>query len=357
MRAPGDSSGGGGGDHLGHDVTMPKRSPITLADVTTLDTMTRAFWQAARGKSEREDVRRFTANLDAELAQLGEDIRRGGAPEGRWTSFEIFDPKPRRILAPCFPDRVMHHALMMHMGPVLERTLVDDTFACRQGKGTLAAVLRAQHHVRRFPWFVKADARAYFASIDHAHLRGVLQRRFKDPGVLALCDRILNRTPDPPGRGLPIGALTSQHFANVYLDVLDRYLLETLRVRAMVRYMDDVVWWCDSREAAKETLIAARSFVAEARGIELKPSAVIGRSEQGLPFLGFRVLAGTLRLSLRRRRRYAAARQRWESAFAVGAIAARELQTGYAATFAVTAHAEATAWRRSELLRRAPVDA
>lgn len=336
---------------------MPRRSPLTLADVTTLDTLTSAFWQAARGKSEREDVQRFTLNLGVELARLADDIRSGRAPEGRWTSFQIYDPKPRRILAPCFPDRVLHHALMAHMGPVLERALVDDTFACRQGKGTLAAVLRAQHHVRRFPWFVKADARAYFASIDHAPLRDILRRRFKDPGVLALCDRILDRTPDPPGRGLPIGSLTSQHFANAYLDVLDRFLMETLRVRAMVRYMDDVVWWCDSREAAKETLVAARSFAAQARGIELKPSAVIGRSSHGLPFLGFRVLAGTLRLSLRRRRRYAAARRRWESAFVDGIVDAHGLQTGYTSALAVTAHAEATAWRTAELARRPPVDA
>ncbi len=338
-------------------MTMPRRSSITLADVTTIDTLTRAFWQAARGKTEREDVRRFSSNLDAELAHLGNEIRLGRAPVGRWTTFQIRDPKPRRILAPCFPDRVLHHALMMHMGPVLERALVDDTFACRQGKGTLAAVLRAQQHIRRFPWFVKADARAYFASIDHAHLRGILRRRFKDAGVLALCDRILDSTPDPPGRGLPIGALTSQHFANAYLDALDRFLLEKLRVRAMVRYMDDVVWWCDSREAAKETLVGARAFVAEARGIELKPSAMIGRSAHGLPFLGFRVLAGTLRLSLRRRRRYTAARRRWESAFVDGAVDARGLQAGYAAALGVTAHAAAAPWRRAELARRPTVDA
>lgn len=335
---------------------MPRRSPLTLADVTTLDTLTTAFWQAARGKHERADVQSFTSDLDASLVRLADDINLGRAPDGHWTSFQIHDPKPRRILAPCFSDRVLHHALMMHMGPVLERALVDDTFACRRGKGTFAAVLRAQHHVRRFPWFVKADARAYFASVDHAPLRGILRRRFKDPGLLALCDRILDRTPDAPGRGLPIGALTSQHFANAYLDVLDRYLLETLRVRGMVRYMDDVVWWCDSREAAKESLAAARAFVMQARGIELKPSAMIGRSTQGLPFLGFRVLAGTLRLSLRRRRRYAAARRRWEAAFRDGIVDARGLQAGYASALAVTAHAEATAWRTAELLRRPPVD-
>lgn len=336
---------------------MPRRSSVSLVDVASLDTLAAAFWQASRGKRLREDVQRFATDLDVEIGRLRDDILLGRAPEGVWTSFRIHDPKPRRILAPRFRDRVLHHALMAHMGPVLERGLVDDTFACRPGKGTLAAVVRAQEHLRRFAWFVKADVRAYFASIDHSILRGILRRRFKDPGVLALCDRILDRTPDAPGRGLPIGALTSQHFANTYLDALDRFLLEVVHVRGMVRYMDDVVWWCDSRETARETLAAARAFIARERGLDLKPDARVARSTQGLPLLGFRILAGTLRLSPRRRRLYAAARARWERAYATGRIDGQGLQAGYAAALEITAHAEARAWRKAEMERRPPLDA
>lgn len=144
--------------------------------------------------------------------------------------------------------------------------------------------------------------------------------------------------------------------ANAYLDGLDRFLLEALGVRAMVRYMDDVVWWCDTREDAQNTLAAARTFVTQERGLEIKADAVIGRSAQGLPFLGFRVLPGTLRLSLRRRRRYTAARARWERAFIRGAIDARTLQTGYASALGITAHSEATAWRTAEMASRLTID-
>lgn len=336
---------------------MPRRSAIDVAAIANMETLAGAFWQAARGKHDAPDVMRFAADLGGELARLGADIVEGRAPEGRWTTFTIRDPKERRILAPCFRDRVVHHAMMAHLGPVLERSLIDDTFACRQGKGTLAAVQRAQQHVRRFPWFVKVDVRAYFASIDHDILLALLRRRFKRSSVLDLCARVLERAPLPPGRGLPIGALTSQHFANAYLDGLDRLLLETLKVRAMVRYMDDVVWWCDSATQAKETIAAAQSYVMRERRVELKPNAMIGRSAHGLPFLGFRVLPGTLRLSLRRRRRYAAARARWERSFADGRIDARALQEGYAAALAITAHADARAWRARDLARRPSVDA
>jgi retron-type reverse transcriptase len=336
---------------------MPRRSAITLDDVASLDTLAAAFWRAARPHRDRAEVQRCAADLDRFLARLREDVLSGRSPDGRWTAFSIRDPKPRQILAPCFRDRVLHHALMAHMGPVLERALVADTFACRAGKGTLAAVRRAQQHVRRFPWFVKIDVRAYFASIDHSILRTVLARRFKDPGLLALCDAILASVPGGPGRGLPIGALTSQYFANSYLDALDRHLLEGLRVRGMVRYMDDVVWWCDSREAAHSTLAAVRDFVARERAIAVKASARIGRSAHGVTFLGFRVLPGALRLSLRRRRRYAVARDWWERRYAAGEIDARQLQAGYDAALAITAHASARAWRRAQLRRRETVDA
>lgn len=335
---------------------MPRRSSVAQADVVELRTLMTAFWQAAKTKRLRRDVQRFSGSLDAELARIRDDVLSGRAPEGRWTSFHICDPKPRRILAPCFSDRVLHHAMMLPMGPVLERSLVADTFACRTGKGTLAAVLRAQQHVRRYPWFVKADVRAYFASIDHEILLRLLARRFKDPGLLGLANRVLERTPLPSGRGLPIGALTSQWFANLYLDGLDRFLLEGLRVRGMVRYMDDVVWWCDSKREARESLRAARAYLRDERALDLKEDAQIGRSAQGASFLGFRVFPGQLRLSLRRRRRYRAARARWETAFATGKISAVVLQARYASALAITAHASASRFRATDLTRRSPLD-
>lgn len=335
---------------------MPKRSAISLDDIASMDNLTMAFWQAARGKRLREEVWRFERNLEGELERLASDIRAERVPDGAWSCFSIHDPKPRRILAPSFRDRVLHHALMQHVGPILDRALIDDTFACRKGKGTLTAVLRAQSHVRRFPYFVKADIRAYFASIDHTILRQILARRFKNSGILTLFDRILARTPDPPGRGLPIGALTSQWFANVYLDGLDRYLMEKLRVSAMVRYMDDFIFWCASREDASRMLIAVRSFLDTERSLEVKPDARIGRSCDGVTFLGFRILPGMRRLSLRRRRRYAAVRVRWEEACERGLVDPCGLQAGYASALAITAHADARGFRRANLQRREPLD-
>jgi len=269
--------------------------------------------------------------------------------------FRIRDPKPRIIHAPCFRERVLHHALMAHVGPALDRALVDDTYACRLGKGVLAAVRRAQHHGRRFPWYAKIDIRAYFASIDHAILLQRLARRFKDPGLLGLIARILDAHHTDPGKGLPIGALTSQHFANYYLSDLDRLLLEHGGVRGLVRYMDDLVWWGDSRDQVRRALAAARDYAAEALRLEVKTPIQVGRSSQGLMFCGYRILPGCLLLSRRRKRRYAECRKQWEDAYAAGMIDATTLQAGYSTALAITAHADAAPWRR-EQLRRRPLD-
>lgn len=337
-----------------------KRSRVTLDDIAALDNLSWAFWRAARGKRFRTDVQRFAAQLDRQLAALQHDILNLTVQVGCYETFRIHDPKPRLIHAPCFRERVLHHAMMRHLGPVLDRALVDDTFACREGKGAHAAALRAQHHLRRFPWHVKMDMRTYFASIDHDVLFAALHRRFRDPGVLTLCAKILRgHTAEPgrPGKGLPIGALTSQHFANLYLAPLDRYLLETLRVPGMTRYMDDVACYCSSRVEAKHVLAQAEAFLQSELRLQLRDPGRIQRSDQGLSFVGFRIFPGTLRLSRRRLTRYRQCRKHWEHAYLDGRISELTLQAGYAAALAITAHADSRAVRKAGLHRRPAPDA
>ncbi|MEI2808615.1 MAG: RNA-directed DNA polymerase [Albidovulum sp.] len=331
-----------------------RRSRVGLADIADWHNLAAAFRRAARGKSERDEVRLFRAGLNGELARLREALLNGSVEVGRMRSFRIRDPKPRIIHAPCFRERVLHHAVMAHVGPALDRALVDDTYACRVGKGALAAVLRAQHHQRRWPWYAQIDIRAYFASIDHAILLALLERRFKDRGLLALLARIVEAHHAEPGRGLPIGALTSQHFANHYLAGLDRLLLEGCRVRGLVRYMDNLVWWGDDKAAVRDALDQARAYARDRLQLTIKTPVQIGRSRAGLMFCGYRILPGRLLLSRRRKRRYAECRRASESAYAAGWIDARALQAGYAAALAITAHADAAAWRR-EQLRRHPL--
>jgi hypothetical protein len=331
-----------------------KRSAIDLAAIADWNTLTSAFHRAAIGKANRAEVRLFQAGLDRELAALREDILAGEPRLSPMRSFQIFDPKARLIHAPVFRDRVLHHALIAHIGPVLERSLIFDTYACRVGKGTIAAVRRVQHFARRFPWYGQIDIRSYFPSVDHGMLNGLLERRFKNRELLRFLSSLIAAHGAGAGKGLPIGALTSQHFANLYLDGCDRFLLEGCKVRGMVRYMDDTVWWADSKEAVHGHLRAVADFLRDRRGLDIKQPVRIGKSIFGISYCGFRVLPGAILLSRRRRRRYAEVRARWEGAFEQGQIDARGLQAGYASALGMTASSNCAAWRR-EQLRRVPL--
>lgn len=324
-----------------------RRSSISLADLADLNSLAYAFWRAAKGKKDRAEVQRFARQIDRLLDHLARGIRNETLSLGRFNHFCVHDPKPREISAPGFPERVLHHALIHHLGPVLERAAVYDSYACRKGKGPVRAVLRAQQHLRRFLWYLQIDLQRYFDSIDHEILKGLLRRRLKDRGVLALCDRIIDSYHTTPGCGLPIGALTSQYFANHYLDGLDRFLLETCKVDGMVRYMDDVAWWCRKRDKARLTLNRVQEFLSRERALEIKSSWKLQRSQHGMRFCGFRVLPGTILLSRRRKQRYRKAWRYWEHAYQCGLIDARQLQRSYDAVKSIAAHSQSQSFRRA----------
>ena len=338
-----------------------KRSGVGLDEIADMHNLAAAFHAAARGKRGRGDVEAFRSNLDRELEGLRTDLLAETFSPGPMRRFRIHDPKPRLIHAPCFRDRVVHHAIIAHVGPILDRALVCDTYACRRGKGTLAAVKRASAHAARCEWFVQIDVRAYFAHIDHAELLCLLGRKFKNRGLLRLLVKIIESHEDSPGRGLPIGTLTSQHFANFYLAGVDRCLLESCHVRGFVRYMDDLVWWTDGRAAARAALKVATTHLTERLHLEIKQVRQ-GRSADGLSFCGFRILPNRLLLSRRRRVRYRLLRRRaerrWLNGFldaGWGFLDAAGLQAAFASALALTLHADATSWRRQELARR-PLD-
>ena len=329
-----------------------QRSAVGIAEIVDLHNLAAAFHRAARGKRGRRDVEEFRRNLDYELAALRTGLLDGSLLLGNMRRFAICDPKPRTIHAPCFRERVLHHAVMAHVGPVLDRSLGFDTYACRTGKGTLAAVKRARAHLQRYEWYAQIDISSYFASIDHAVLFDLLQRKFKDRDLLALLARIIAMHRDAEGRGLPIGALTSQHFANFYLGGVDRLLVEGCRVRGFVRYMDDLVWWTDDRAAARAALATAHNYLAETLRLDVKLPVRVGRSREGISFCGYRILPGRLLLSRRRRHRYRVIRKAAEQSWQDCKIDGRGLQSAYSTALALTVHADAAAWRRAELRRR-----
>ncbi len=279
-----------------------KRAGRLLERIAQPSNLLDAYLKARRGKQARADVRRFTNHLDAELESLRSDLQLGHCRFDQYTSFRIQDPKERLIHAAPFRDRVLHHAIMNVCEPFFERVQVFDSYACRRGKGTQAAVFRAAEFAGRRPAYLKLDVRKYFHSISHEVLKSQLARLFKDPRLLALLEAVIAGSPLGPGYGLPIGNLTSQYFANHYLACLDHFIKERLRAPGFVRYMDDFVLWGESTSQLLRWEREVRGFCAERLGLELK-SPCMNRSAAGLPFLGFLVLPNQLRLTSRSCRR------------------------------------------------------
>jgi len=270
----------------------------------------RAAVAAAKGKRDKPDVARFLDEADAELPRLAQELATGSYCPRPYRQFRIRDPKPRTISCADFRDRVVHHAICDVIGPLLERRFVFESYACRVGKGAHRAAARAQELARQYPYFLKLDVAGFFDSVDHTILLDLLGRTFREKRLLNLLEVIVYSSPSgsADGKGLPIGNLTSQWFANLYLDGLDHHVKETMRTPGYIRYMDDMLLFGDS----KATLWAAHDeiggYLELHRSLSIKPTATaLAPCAEGIPFLGLRVFPGTWRLQrarfLRTRRR------------------------------------------------------
>ncbi len=293
-----------------------------------------AWLKAARGKAGNAEVLGFRNGFDAKLERLRSSFAAGEFEFGRYKYFKISDPKERLISAASFPERIAHHAIMNVLDPVFERCQICDSYACRVGKGTRAAVLRAFHVAKRGGFFLKMDVRKYFDSIDHRRLLVSLERLIKDARVLAVLGRIIDSYETSPGKGIPIGNLTSQYFANHYLAALDHRAKERLGARHWIRYMDDILACSDRRAMLDGLFESCVAFCREELSLELKPK-IVGDLCDGAPFLGFVVKPGGIYLSARRKRRFRRKAMSIEHELSAGRMS--ELEAG-ARIEAMTAH-------------------
>jgi len=209
--------------------------------------------------------------------------------------------------------------------PFFESYQIFHSYACRKGMGQIRAIRQAMKNSREGHWYLKLDIRRYFDSIDHRVLKNLLQRRFKDRKVLSLFDSIIDSYEVKPGRGVPIGNLTSQFFANHYLGLFDHFVFEELRHRKYLRYMDDFVLFSESKEELKERLKTIRTFLAVNLGLELKP-VILNRCEIGMSFLGYKLFPNSLRLSRRSRLRFRRKFHQYEKFYQAGTWTEEELQ-------------------------------
>ena len=239
-----------------------KRHGNLWEQVISFEALLRAADTARRGKRFRPTVAAFHFDQERELWRLHEELSTKTYRPGAYRTFVICEPKPRQISAAPYRDRVVHHALVKVLEPLYERSFIADSYACRKGKGTHAGVDRCQQFARRFRYVLKADVQKFFPSLDHEILKGLVVRKIKDKDVLWLVGQIIDHsnpqeevvnyfpgddlfTPSERRRGIPIGNQTSQFFANVYLDPLDHFVKDRLRIKGYVRYVDDFLLFAD----------------------------------------------------------------------------------------------------------------
>ena len=329
-----------------------RRGGPSFDQVASFALLCRAAREAARGLKHRPSVAAFLADLEPEVLALERELREGSYRPRPLVRFRIRDPKPRTISAAAFRDRVVHHALCAGLEPRFERYADFDSYACRKGKGNLAAVQRLQALCGQHAWYVKLDLRHFFETVDHGVLLDLLARLVRDRRVMDLAATILAAGAREPGIGLPIGNLTSQHFGNLLLGRLDHHLRERIRVPAMLRYMDDIVLLGPDRAAVRRMRDEAARFVDGELHQQIKREATrLGPVSVGVPFLGFRVWPGLIRLDAARARRFRGKVRGLERALAEGPLSEAEAARRAQSLFGWVEQADTLRFRQGFLAR------
>ena len=291
--------------------------------VCSFDNLLRASRKAQRGKRFQDQVAAFNFHLERELYRLQSELQTQTYRPGPYYEFHVYEPKLRKISAAPYRDRVVHHALCNIIEPIFDPTFVFDSYACRKGKGTHKAVDRFTEFSRKNTYVLKCDIKKYFPSIDHEILKTLFRRKIRDPEVLWLLDLIVDSsnpqehvreyfegddllTPLNRRRGIPIGNLTSQFFANIYLNGFDHFVKENLRCRYYIRYMDDFVVLETDKARLHQVKREMEGYLAQLRLKLHAHKCQVFPVKDGTDFLGYQVFPTHRRLrpsSVRRARR------------------------------------------------------
>ncbi len=255
-----------------------------------------AAWQEfVRGKRMKKDVAEFSLDLSRNLYVLHGDLKNKSYEHGAYHPFGISDPKPRSIHKATVRDRVLHHAIYRVLYPYFDRKFIDDIYSCREAKGTHRAVRRFECFARKVSqnntrtcWVLKCDIQKFFASIDHAALMRIVGKHIPERDTLWLLQKVIGSFESAPGKGLPLGNLTSQLLVNVYMNKFDQYVKHRLREKYYVRYADDFMFLKTGKEKAEALVPQIRKFLRETLKLSLHPHKVTIKTwASGVDFLGW----------------------------------------------------------------------
>lgn len=306
--------------HLGdgqNGINSADKSVITDAYKSIIDfeELYQSYLEACKGKRFRDDVLKFTDKLEENLIELQNELIWKTYQVSPYRSFYVREPKLRLVMAQQFRDRVVNWAIYRQLYPFYDRLFVEDSYACRKGKGSHKAADRLQYWLRQasrkpLKWYyLKLDISKYFYRVDHAVLQKILSDRIKDNDLMWLLDKIINSETRkfglPAGMspenctadmwlyevGMPIGNLTSQLFANIYLNEVDQYIKHKLKAKQYLRYMDDSIILSDSKMQLAGYLEQIQNFLQQKLHLDLNKKTTIAPCDAGVDFVGYRMWA------------------------------------------------------------------
>lgn len=349
---------------------MGKKYDNLWDSLISFENLLLAFQKARRGKRFQPEVADFENHRERYLFELQKRLIEQSYQPSGYSSFKIYDPKERLVSAAPFHDRVIHHALCNVTEFIFERMFIADSYANRKGKGVHKSLDKAQDFARKSPFVLQCDIRQFFPSIDHEIIKHILFHKIIDPKVRWLIEQIIKSGesvlksqyemvyyPNDDlfaanrARGLPIGNLTSQLWANVYMNELDQFVKRQLKCKSYVRYVDDFLLFSESKSELWEWKAAIVEFLYTIRlSLHMKSSTVYPVSN-GIPFLGFTLFPDNRRLKNRNVRMFEKRLRKKQSEFREGEISYSELNASVKGWVAHALHGD-TYKLRSHLLSR-----
>ncbi|MEM9887845.1 MAG: RNA-directed DNA polymerase [Bacteroidota bacterium] len=340
-----------------------KRHKNLYSKITTFQNLLLAAKKAQARKRSQPSVANFNFHLEKRLFQIQKELKEQSYQPQAYKEFYILEPKPRMISAAPYEDRVVHHALCNIVAPILENSMIYDTYANREGKGTHKAILRYQAFSKNNEYALKCDVRKFFPSIDHEILKQEIRKKIGCSKTLWLIDKIIDNSnpqeehlvyfpqddlfsPHQRKLGLPIGNLTSQLLGNYYLNAFDHFVKEQLQCKYYLRYVDDFVILEDDKQQLLNIKSKIAGFLANYRLILHPNKSRVYPTKDGLTFLGHRVFPAFRLLKSENIRRFRKRTRRNIKAFHKGEINRLEF---YQRTQAWFAHA---AFSNTERLRK-----
>ena len=282
---------------IGH-ITDQSGERVTLVEaMADYANVQKAYNKARKCKRYRKDVLIFTKDKEENLETVRNDILGLSYEPSEYRYFKVYEPKERQIMALPFYDRVVQHAINNVLEPIFNQRFIFHSYACRKTKGMHAASDKLQAWLYEWQKFhpdqplyaIKADIHHYFQSINHEILKAEIRKVIKDAGALVLIDRIIDHNGQmPDGVGIPVGNLTSQLFANIYLNKLDQYIKHTLGAKDYMRYMDDFIILSPDKEQLRHWLADIERFLRDELKLELNPKTTILSAKNGIDFVGYK---------------------------------------------------------------------